>query len=162
MSERHSWTPEPLWLKNGQAFPFDLCFDFGNSRILFLRAGSLSSRSSGHFGMLTGRGRAREQYELVEALTLEERVKADKGGIIIPFDAVSRVALKKFWGRPPFLLIEVNLDADGVPSPEETRYVRKHEFDLSSKRELQAEQVRQIRQAVPGSALGPRFEDGAK
>jgi hypothetical protein len=159
LSEQAAGASKPLWLKNGPAFPFDLCFDFANSRILLLRAGSLATGSAGLLGRILGKGWEREQYGFGEDLTLEERAKADKDGVIIPFDSVARLILGKSWGRPPFLRIEVNLTVDEMPSPERARFVRRHEFALSSERHLQGDQIRQIRQVVPSSRLGPRFED---
>jgi hypothetical protein len=159
LSERDAVASGTLWLRNGPAFPYDLCFDFNNRRLLFLRAGTFAAGSAGLLGSMMKKGRELEQYDLIEDLTLEERLKTDKGSIVIPFDSVARLVLKKSWGRPPFLLIKVNISADGAPSTYGTHYVRKHEFALSSERRLQSDQVRQIRQAMPGSGLGPRFED---
>jgi hypothetical protein len=159
LSERNTVASETLWLRNGPAFPYDLCFDFTNRRLLFLRAGSLPTGSAAFLGSMLKKGRELEQYDLIEDLTLEERLKTDKESIIIPFDSVARLVLRKPWGRTPFLLIKVNVTADGAPSTHGAHYVRKHEFVLSSERRLRDEQVRQIRQAMPGSGLGQRFED---
>ena len=151
---------EPLWVKNGPAFPYDVCFDFPNSRVLVLRAGTLAYRG-GFLGSLANgrRGALMEQYELIEAMTIEERLNADKDSIVIPFRHVVRVALAKPWGRPPVLRLETDLTGRTDLAPNGSPYVRKHEFQLSSKRSVRDDQVRQIREALPRSELGRRFED---
>ncbi len=151
---------EPLWVKNGPAFPYDVCFDFPNSRVLVLRAGSIAYRG-GFLGSIArgGRGALKEQYELIEGLTIEERLSGDKDAILIPFKNVVRVALTKPWGRPPVIHIDTDLTGRTDLAPNGSPYVRKHEFVLASKRSLQEEQLRRIKDALPRSELGPRFED---
>ena len=153
---------EPLWVKNGPSFPYDVCFDFPNSRILVLRAGSIAYRG-GFLGTLArgGRGALKEQYELIESMTIEERVSGDKECIVVPFKNVVRVVLAKHWGRPPALHLETDLTGRTDLAPNGSPYVRKHEFVLSSKRSLRHEQIRQIREALPRSELGRKFEDKA-
>ena len=151
---------EPLWVKNGPAFPYDVCFDFPNSRILVLRAGSLSYRG-GFLGSLArgGKGALKEQYDLIEAMTIEERIQGDKEGILIPFKNVVKVALTKPWGRPPVLYLETDLTGRTDLAPNGSPYVRKHEFVLSTKRGLRAEQIRLIKESLPRSELGRKFDD---
>ncbi|MDG7034083.1 MAG: hypothetical protein JRN69_06260 [Nitrososphaerota archaeon] len=151
---------EPLWVKNGPAFPYDVCFDFPNSRVLVLRAGSLSYRG-GFLGSLArgGRGALKEQYDLIEALTIEERLSGDKESVLIPFKNILSVTLAKPWGRPPVLRLETDLTGRTDLAPNGSPYVRKHEFILAGKRSLRDEQIRQIKEALPRSELGRRFED---
>lgn len=152
---------EVLWLRNGPEFPFDLCFDFQNKRVLMLTAVAPGIGRRGMLGSLFGRGRRsqKERYQLLEDLPLEERLKADKERVVIPFDNVIRVALAKPWGRPPVLLLESNSTEEGGPVSKGTNYVRRQEFALASDRHLREEQVSQIRVALPPSGLGQKFKD---
>ena len=151
---------EPLWLRNGPGYPIDVCFDFQNGRILLLNAVGPSFRGGGAFGMLAMRNRAwKNDYEMVEELTPEERVQADRDSIVIPFGQVISLTLGKRWGRPPILLLETRLSMAGGRSSGEPQYTRRHELTLASNRGLQAEQIARIRRSLPRSLLGTRFED---
>jgi hypothetical protein len=163
MTQRSGDGPDYLWLRNGPGYPFDLCIDFSKDRILLLTAVTPDIGGRGAFGFpgMTGDRGWKSDYMTVEELTADQRLAADKGSVVIPFDRVIRLALSKPWGRPPILLVET--DAAGTDDPlREARQVRRHEFMLSSKRRQWNEQVSRIRQALPASALAKKFEDRIK
>jgi hypothetical protein len=150
----------PLWVRNGPDFPYDLCFDFEKSRVLVLSAGSLA-RGYGYLGSFIGgwKRALKGQYELLQELTVEERLSADKGSLLIPFSSVVKVTLTKSWGKAPVLILATALEGESRQASDGDQYVMRREFSLSSNRKLQSQQVSEIRGALPRSDLGTRFED---
>ncbi|MDG6987815.1 MAG: hypothetical protein JRN21_00625 [Nitrososphaerota archaeon] len=150
----------PLWVRNGPDFPYDLCFDFEKSRVLVLSAGSLA-RGHGYLGSFLGGGRRalKGQYELLQELTIEERLSADTGSLLIPFSSVVRVTLAKPWGRAPVLILATALEGQSRQTSNGDQYVMRREFSLSSNRKLQSQQISEIREVLSRSDLGTKFED---